>query len=96
MSLDAQRAPAGANNSLIISAPVTTNNQPGTNNLGFSAVFTTIDEPGVVARYDPRLFSGATSFAPVPSGAMSYLEWLQIEYDAEMARLTGGAEMDWY
>ena len=91
--LDAQRASDVANNSLAISAPVTTFNQTGSDNLAFSPLFTVIDEPGVVAPYDPLLVPAA---APTAPAAMTYLEWLQIEYEAEMARLNGGAEMEWY
>ena len=60
------------------------------NDLAFSPLFTVIDEPGVVAAYDPLLLSAAV---PV---AMSYLEWLQAEYNAELARLNREVDMGWY
>ncbi|KAH0286513.1 hypothetical protein M436DRAFT_65537 [Aureobasidium namibiae CBS 147.97] len=60
------------------------------NDLAFSPIFTTIDESGVIAPYDPLL---APAAAPVE---MTYLEWLQAEYNAELARLNHEVDMGWY
>jgi len=44
----------------------------------------------VIALYHPFLVPAA---APV---AMTYLEWLQAEYNAELARLHREEDMGWY